>query len=467
MTASSLLPGALCLRILMVVLLCCGMGYASPGEAGTVPRLVFAHYMVCCPRDGHDATVDQLKQEIRDAQQRKIDGFVLNIGSWFQEKNYRKVTERMFAAADQLGSGFLLMFSPDNLSVEETVDFIKSFGKAKSYYRLDGKPVVSSYGGDPKWAAAVRARLKATDIVLVPYWYYAHADLLIRIGPSDRAAYRIFDKALRDAPDLDGYFDFGAADTPKNLAASIRSISQKLKSVGKISMVGVAPYYKGFGRNSRVFEFQGFAGMADQWRAAIESGADWVEIVTWNDWGEATYVAPFGRPTDQDVWDFHWGPLLAHDTYLDASAYYIDWFKSGAKPVIACNRIFYFYRLHPKGETALVDPATGATGRPDGWETLDDRIFITAFLDHPLLAAVSVGETTTKVDLPQGVSHVAVPMRLGGVEIEARDDGRVVARKPLEFAIGADATKGNFNYFAGELEVDRGPSESQCRAPDR
>ena len=43
-------------------------------------RQVFAHYMVCIPRAGGGATVADYMAEMRDAQARGIDGFVLNCG---------------------------------------------------------------------------------------------------------------------------------------------------------------------------------------------------------------------------------------------------------------------------------------------------------------------------------------------------------------------------------------------------
>jgi hypothetical protein len=438
----------------------------SPAAAQipAVPKLVFAHYMVCCPRYGQDAKVAQFEQEISYAQQRKLDGFALNIGSWFKEAYYRRITEGLFAAADQLNSGFLLIFSPDHLTAEETADFIKTFGSRESYFKLNGKPVVSSYGGDPDWAAEVRRLLKQAgiEIVLVPCWDYTRGDLRVRLDPRKTLEYRIFDRAISEAPGIDGFFNFGVGDTVKNEVASTRYITQKLKALGKISMMGVAPYYKGFGVNSRVFEYDGFSGMAEQWRAAIEAGVDWVEIVTWNDWGEASYVAPFGAAEDQDLWNYHWGPLLAHDKYLDASAYYIDWFKTGVKPQIKCDRIFYFYRIHQKDRDALVDLTTGATGRPAGWQALDDKIFFSTFVKRELSASLSVGSATQSLEFPKGVANLSVPMSPGKIQIEVKDHGRLVARKTLEFPITDDAKRGNFNYFAGEVRLDHAAADDAC-----
>src|SRR5690349_19713569 len=95
---------ALCLLWLMAA--------TCAGAQPAVPRLVFAHYMVCCPRFGHESTVDDFKEEIRAAQSHKIDGFALNL-TWFRENYYTVITRRLFQAADELGTGFVLFFSLD------------------------------------------------------------------------------------------------------------------------------------------------------------------------------------------------------------------------------------------------------------------------------------------------------------------------------------------------------------------
>jgi hypothetical protein len=154
--------------------------------------------------------------------------------------------------------------------------------------------------------------------------------------------------------------------------------------------------------------------------------------------------------------------LLAHDKYLDASAYYIDWFKTGVKPAIKCDRIFYFYRLHTKDLKALVDPTNGTTGQPVGWQSLDDSIFFSAFLKRELSALVSIGNATKVLQFPKGVSNRSVPMSPGDVRVEIRDHGQLVARKTLEFPITGGASRGNFNYFAGEMSGGGAATPGAC-----
>jgi glucan endo-1,3-alpha-glucosidase len=311
-----------------------------------VPHLVFAHYMVCCPRLGHDATVEDFKSEIRDAQTRKLDGFVLNLGNWSKESYYRDITRRMFQAAKELSSGFKLFFSFDGTPPADALVMLSEFGEHPNYFRVNHRPVISSYSGSPKWGFDMAKKLNDRGIepLLILNYQYLSDFPFAKNYITPTAGF--LDRLYAENPILDGYFFFALDLGYKPAPTVIPLVAERSRAAGKISMVGISPFYRGLRGNFRVFEGGGFRGMAAQWMAAIQSGVNWVEIVTWNDWGEATYVAPFGEPRDQDLWNYQWGPLLAHVGFLDASAYFIDWFKTGVAPAIQNDRIFYFYRLH-------------------------------------------------------------------------------------------------------------------------
>lgn len=176
------------------------------------------------------------------------------------------------------------------------------------------------------------------------------------------------DQVFCDHSAVDGFFHFGAAGTPAQIAESNRLLARRWLGASKIFMAGVTSCYPGLGGNYRVYESRGFDGLAQQWEGAIRDQATWVEMVTWNDWGEASYVAPFGPSSETKFWNNHWGPMLAHAAFLDTSRYFIAWYKNSTPPKITEGALYYFYRLHPKSaarpqETgqfrrgARVDPA--------------------------------------------------------------------------------------------------------------
>lgn len=416
-------------------------------------RLVLAHYMVCCSHLGHQATIEQLKSEMNEAYDRGIDGFVLNVGAWSSEPYYKQITQRMYEAADHTDRKFRLALSIDGLSLEDSMDAIKLAAKHPSQLRLHNRLFVSSFGGSSKWATNLKRATQSLDIdvFFVPYLFYPLADRSLLFGQSNRDTYAA-SKALGDVPDLDGYFYFGAARKPKDLAETFLSLTRAVNGVGKFAMLGITPYYKGFGpRNSRVFESNGFEGMKEQWLSAIKAAPDAIELVTWNDWAEATYLAPFGNLRDQDVLNYHWGPLLSHSGFLDASRHYIEWFKSGVEPKIERDKLFYFYRTHLRTSDSVINLRTGDLGKPDGWQTLNDRVFFTAFLTKPTRFVISIAEQEHGFDIPAGISDFSVPMAVGSIQVQMIQNQNIVASKSLEFEIGKVATSGNFNYFSGSI----------------
>ena len=52
------------------------------------------------------------------------------------------------------------------------------------------------------------------------------------------------------------------------------------------------------GRTPRVSERDGGAYYDAQWRAALEAGADWMVVTSWNEWWENTQVEPSVRYGD-------------------------------------------------------------------------------------------------------------------------------------------------------------------------
>ena len=223
-------------------------------------------------------------------------------------------------------------------------------------------------------------------------------------------------------------------------------------------MASATPFYRGFGMNYRVFERNGFEGMAAQWEVAIKSDADWMEITTWNDLGEASYVGPVGSPAYVKGLAARFGAVLSHDGYLDASRYYIDWFKTGTPPTVTSDQIFYFYRLHPKNLEGINKPGYKGTDNPLGWKALEDAVYVTAILTAPAKLTIYTGGTSQSFDLPAGLRNVRLPFAPGLQRFVLQRDGKTLIDKVGEQEISATDAWGNFNYFSGSVGF---PSQSR------
>ncbi len=447
---------------LAALLVLCLAVLVAPARAADRPtRKVFAHYMVCIPRAGGGATVPDYLAEMREAQTRGIDGFALNCGGWsLREPHYKARTTLIYEAAKQLGTGFQLMISADyasGLTLEETKDMIVSFRDHPNQFKWDGKPVLSTFcgeGADNKHGQEIIDMLDrefpdgrgGRTVVYVPY-YYPRPNITEIPQPAH------VDQVFSTFPGLDGFFYFGAAGYGPELAKANALLADKWVGAGKIFMASVTPFYRGFGGNYRVYETRGFEAMAQEWLAAIEHHATWVEIVTWNDWGEASYLCPFGKPADTEHWGGHWGKMVSHEGFLDAMRYYIDWYHRGSPPPIERDQIFYAYRLHPKAAQGRIKPGEETLGRPSRADALEDSVFLMCLLTAPAQLRVHSGDTSQTFDVAAGAYYLAMPFALGKQRFVLARDGRTVLDKTGEHEITADAWS-NFNVFAGSAAAD-------------
>jgi hypothetical protein len=429
-------------------------GYAAAVALSTDSerKRVFAHYMVAWPRGGPRAGIESYQAEFRDAHARGIDGFALNCGGWDRsEPHYKRRVLRMYDAAAQLGFDFKLFVSADGKAQDEIEDIVASTRDLKAQLLVDGKPVLSAYAAGGKGftnGAALMHRAGQLGAFFVPHFFPDIGERQISAREADQIAQRL--------GSANGYFYFGAAGTPDLIAKSTETLSAELKTRGKVFMAPVTPYYRGLpaGTNYRAFETGGFSGMAAEWEAAIASGAPWVQIVTWNDWAESTYVAPIGSTGRARVYDERFGELLSHTGYLDASEYYVNWFKSGRKPVITRDRLFYFYRLNPLGsERAGWSATRDASTPPRARAPLSTQVHVSMFLSAPAELTVLLPGAATRFDVPAGVTHVSADSRTGTPRFVLQRHGETVIDKTGEQAITADDFSGAYNYFSGSADA--------------
>ena len=188
---------------------------AEEKDAPQPVKQVFAHYMICIPTYGGSQKLEDYQREIKDAQQRGIDGFALNCGNWRKrEPHYAARSTMIYEAAKQLGTGFKLLFSADGVAPEEAADMVLSFYDHPNQFRHNGKPVLSTFAGSTEWGKKIVELIRAAgrDVVFVPYYYPKPA--------SEMPQQTHVDQVFNDNPTLDGFFFFGAAGTGDQVAAS-------------------------------------------------------------------------------------------------------------------------------------------------------------------------------------------------------------------------------------------------------
>jgi len=172
-----------------------------------------------------------------------------------------------------------------------------------------------------------------------------------------------------------------------------------------------------------------------RWQQVLQYQPEFVEILTWNDWGESHYISPNppyenALPTGSE---WYVSPV-SHGAWLHDLPYYIYQYKTGgAAPSkdIYTPHITFWYRLNP----ATASGRGGTVCNQAPWQTtmppqncVADAIFFTVFTDSKATVSVSIGgvDQGSQVAPSAGVFHGSLPFngQTGGVTISATmEDG--------------------------------------------
>jgi glucan endo-1,3-alpha-glucosidase len=370
----------------------------------STPHYVFAHYMVCYSEYG--ANLEGYKQEIQAAQAAGIDGFALDVGAWSGSDWYYKTNvELIYDAAQNMNSGFKLFFSVDMANTNDIVQMISSYAKRTNSFYYNGGLVVSTFGGnDMDWTNSIFQPLQTmgiSNIFFVPDFQPS--------GVSAQTLKAGVSALITKYNYISGLFDF-ACGLPSDINNINASFQQACRGDGKLFIAGFSPSYWGCAQTTTgrsYFESQGGEGTILQWNWILQNQPDWVEIVTWNDLNESTYINPLAAP-DQ----YYSSPpkRYTHAGYLELSKQYISWYKTGVAPAINQDSLFYFYRTHSTNAVAsdIKDiQVTNLLG------DVQDVIYNTLFLTAPAQLNVMSGTNSVTYSLSAGLQQVRTPFAPG------------------------------------------------------
>jgi len=419
-----------------------------PGRTAT-PHYVFAHYMVCFPT--YSETIQGYQREIKEAQAAGLDGFVLDVGAWDSSLPYYQTrVATIYNAAEQLGTGFKLSFFVEFPQPTNIVNLVSTYAARSNTFWYQGKVVLSAWGmNDLDWTNAVLAPLRdrGYPVFFIPhFWPKGFAEL-----PTYSDAQYLLQNY---AGFVNGLFLFGAAGLPSQLAQCNSNYTKAVQSAGKTFMASVTPHYWGCTQTSngrRYFESSGGEGLRLQWTSVIANQPDWIDIVTWSDFNESTYISPVA-----DV-GAYFSPLqfpnrYSHMGYLEFSKHYISWFKTGHEPSIDHDSLFYFYRTHPITAVASDSndvPVTSFYGNPQ------DVIYVSAFLTNSAQLETRSGGNAVTNSLPAGVTHVRIPFAPGTQNFTVRRNGQAVLSGS---GPNIEARIKNYDFFPASGYLPRSPA---------
>lgn len=118
---------------------------------------------------------------------------------------------------------------------------------------------------------------------------------------------------------------------------------------------------------------------------------------------------------------------------------FIAAYKDGAKSVdsyITEDLLVYWYRPTPREvncdatDTCMVpannDSGNYFMGRPNGWETMQDAVFVVTTLTEGATVTVNSGDNVEVFDAPAGASAFQVPMGVGSQAFSLSRNGKVI-----------------------------------------
>jgi glucan endo-1,3-alpha-glucosidase len=136
-----------------------------------VARKVFAHYVVGLT---FNQTIEQWRHDIASASAAAIDGFALNIGA--KDAYTLTALQHAYEAAADSSKDFSLFLSfdfsaQDGWNVDNIANYTNAFKGEKAQFKVDGKPLVSTFEG-PNFAESWKEVRKKVDgdIYLMPDW---------------------------------------------------------------------------------------------------------------------------------------------------------------------------------------------------------------------------------------------------------------------------------------------------------
>lgn len=190
-----------------------------------------------------------------------------------------------------------------------------------------------------------------------------------------------------------------------------------------------------------------------------------MEIITWNDYGESHYIAPLSSQHEDDGAS-KWVNDMPHDGWRDLARPFIAAYKAGSKSVneyIKDDKIIYWYRPTPRTvncdstdntmKAGNNDSGNYFNGKPNGWEDMQDSVFVVSLLKSAGSIDVTSGKNTKTFNAPAGASSFKIDMGVGQQKFSLTRDSKQVLSGTSRKDITDTCPCGlyNFNAYVGTL----------------
>ncbi|KAL8769467.1 MAG: hypothetical protein Q9209_004528 [Squamulea sp. 1 TL-2023] len=406
------LSSALAILSTLTALVTCFSGtHLMMTERASSTPLVFAHYMLIMQPKNGDYTED-----INLAKDAGIDAFAVNYGGWNVDwTQHAAQLGKFYETAEQLG--FHLFLSFDTTSVRDTnmiIDLVNTYASSPAQLKVDGKLMLSSFQTDPpawNWQTDILNKLNAPGLLLP--------------GTLSDDAAALFSDEIPGA----GPFTWihPSATAGKEHATDIALASQR-DSTGKLWMAGLAPwFFTHLGPDKNWAQAQDDQIFVDRWSSLLILKPNFIEIITWNDWSESSYIGPPDSSATGTT-NVYWGST-DHSAFRSLTKAFIKAFKAGQDTVAvdtADEGVYMFYRRQLAQSLGTSDPLP----LPSDAGSLKDKVFVVSLLSAPAEITLTSGDTAPlSWTAPVGLQKTGHPWGYGAQVLQARRGDQIIADK--------------------------------------
>ncbi|KAG4439848.1 hypothetical protein IFR05_004661 [Cadophora sp. M221] len=368
-------------------------------RAITVQKSVFAHVVV-----GNTAAheINTWAQDIGLAAAVGIDAFALNIA--YPDPNIITQVSKAFTAAETSNSSFKLFFSFDYLGggapwpaagENSVISYLNQYKDSQSYFWYKGKPFVSTFEGVDNvqdWKLGGTIRSAVGDLFFVPDWS--------SLGPLGIKEH--LDK-------IQGAFSWNMwPEGPNDMTTNLDEEWQKALG-DKSYMMGVSPWFFRSASGGKNWVWRGDNLWAHRWTQTAKVEPDFIQIVTWNDYGESHYIGPIYNQAEIPVGSAQYINDMPHDSWRDFIPYYIAKYKGTSFDIVR-DQVQYWYRnsaVSGGADCGVVgNNANQGQVETSPGSLVEDRVFVSAILKEPADVYVQIGNNPpVKHSGVDGINH--------------------------------------------------------------
>lgn len=369
--------------------------------------------------------------DLEKAEEQGIDGFGLCLSG--NEPSYRhavewfRTLEAMLKENPSLNLRLIPMICGNDLAERKQnpakyqwmFRFVKEFRSSPAWMRRNGRPVLMGYKSHVTWKAEeyvdpeyIKGPIKMHQeffrelglenaVFLFDGAEYAPGQITPSKQPGTPA--QLAEVAGIVCNSFEAYGCWGGVIPDEIYQKNYPPIAEAVRRKNRAWMMPILDIHSGIGQFYR--SKPGVERLVETWNFAEKTGASIAQLVTWNDWNEATGFAPANS--------FNYA-------LAGLNSKFIYRFKHGSFPETGRDEVFLFYRkYHPDADPELYPRATVERDR-DRWGETDDMLHIFVFAKAPGTVKISgTDKGSETLPLQKGYNEFKLKTAVGK-EISAR-----------------------------------------------